>query len=124
MSILYVTLLGNQSVCLTLEESREVCSPTGFTQPICFSRYVLDSKTVRLATLSELDKLPKEGEGVRHLQPVTTNDEILYRFDTSRISFGLYKLGWPNARYGEKTEQGYPLYIPEDELFSYLKGKI
>lgn len=122
MSILYIALYGNDSICVPLEEAHEICSPSGFTQPVCFSRYVLDGFIIRLATASELNKLPLEGEGVRHLRPVDKN-RILYRFDTEKSLLGLSELGWPNAVYGEKTDQGYPLYVPEEELFRHLQER-
>jgi hypothetical protein len=122
MTIRYIAVHGNQPVQIPLDEALEICSPTGFTKPVTFSRYVFESGTARLATQEELDRLPREGEGVRHLRPITDTGEVLYRYDTSKISYGLDKLGWPNAWYGEKIAHGYPLYIPEEELFKLPKG--
>lgn len=123
MTIHYIAVHGNDAVRIPLNEALEICSPTGFTKPVAFSRYVFESGTVRLATQEELDKLPYAGEGVQYIRPVTGTDEVLYRYDTAKISYGFDQLGWPNAWYGEKTARGYPLYMPEEELFKLPKGK-
>jgi hypothetical protein len=117
--VLYFLIKGNEALICTFAEMRNLCSLQGYTSPVLISRQVMDNGLVRPATPDELKHMPTDEPAVK-LAVVTDEGEILLRFDQPPLKLDQARLNWPNARHGEKTDRGYPLYVPEQELFQQL----
>lgn len=118
--VLYFVVKRNESQTCTFEEMSEMCSLKGFVSPVLISRHVADNGVVRLATSKELAQIPIDEPGVRLAETVNIKKEVLLRFDQDPSKIDSIRLNWQNARYGEKTDRGHPLYVPEYELFPQL----
>jgi hypothetical protein len=118
--VLYFVVKHGEPRTCSYNEMFELCNIRGFTSPVLVSRHIKDNGITRLATPKELSQIPIDEPGVRLAEPITEEREILFRFDPIKGNIDQIRLSWPTARYGEKTERGYALYIKEQELFPEL----